>query len=318
MRKISVAVLAAAVCSSAAPVAFACSSCGCTLSSDWASQGYAAGEGLRVVFRYDYFNQDELRSGTHAVDRSSISIPTDQEVQQSTVNHNYSFALDYSPNANWGVNVLAPYFDRFHSTIAPGDTDISTSHTTSIGDVRIVGRYQGLTGAHNLGVQLGIKLPTGSYNNNFSTGPQAGTPLDRGLQPGTGTTDLIAGVYYFDDLSRDWGYFAQALVQQPLNSKDEFKPGTGLNINLGIRYMGFEKITPHVQLNGRVEGRESGQNADVDNSGATLVYLSPGVTVSVSHRLQLFGFFQVPVYQRVNGLQLEPRFTISAGVYYSL
>jgi hypothetical protein len=302
----------------AAQIALACSSCGCSLSSDWASQGYAPGEGLRFDFRYDYFNQDQLRSGLHSVDRSTITFPTDREVQQTTVNRNYNFAVDYSPNDKWGINVLLPYFDRFHTTIAAGDTDISTSHTTSIGDMRIVGRYQGLTASHNFGVQLGIKLPTGSFDNTFVAGPQAGEPLDRGLQPGTGTTDLLAGAYYFDDFSRDWGYFAQGILQQPLDSRADFRPGTGLNVNFGVRYMGFETVTPHLQINGRIEKRESGANADVENSGATLIYLSPGVTINVRHNLQIYGFFQAPIYQRVNGLQLEARFTISAGIHYSM
>ena len=107
-------------------VANACSSCGCTLSSDWASQGYAASSGLRIDMRFDYFDQDELRAGTHSVSHDSIPIPSDREVQQSTLNRNYTLTMDYSPNANWGLNLQIPYFNRFHSTIAEGDTDIST------------------------------------------------------------------------------------------------------------------------------------------------------------------------------------------------
>ena len=56
-----------------AQVANACSSCGCTLSSDWASQGYAVGQGLRMDLRLDYFNQDRLWAATHSVSRSSIA-----------------------------------------------------------------------------------------------------------------------------------------------------------------------------------------------------------------------------------------------------
>ena len=98
-----------------------------------------------------------------------------------------------------------------HATIAPGDTEIPASHTQSIGDVRVVGRYLGLTADHSIGVQLGFKLPTGSFNNNFIAGPQEGEPLDRGLQPGTGTTDLIVGAFNLGALSRDWDYFAQGM-----------------------------------------------------------------------------------------------------------
>ncbi len=170
----------------ASPLSYACSSCGCSLSSDWASQGYAAGPGFLVDLRYDFFNQNQLRTGT--VDRGNIPLPADREIQQKTINRNVTLALDYSPNADWGVNVQIPYFDRYHTTVAPGDTDISTSHTQSIGDVRVLGRYQGFSRDQSSGIQFGLKFATGSFHNEFIDGPQVGSPLDRGLQPGTGTT----------------------------------------------------------------------------------------------------------------------------------
>ena len=138
------------------------------------------------------------------------------------------------------------------------------------------------------------------------------------MQPGTGTTDLLLGVYNFGAVNRDWDYFAEAIVQQPLNTREGFKPGTGLNISLGARYMSFESVRPQVQLNMRTEGRESGENADIPNSGATLVYLSPGVNVKLSPGMAAYAYFQVPIYQRVNGLQLEPRYSVSIGIRFSM
>jgi len=277
-----------------------------------------AGAGLRVDLRFDYFDQNQLRSGTGTVDRASLAIPNDREIQQTTINRNWALGFDYSPSVDWGVNLQLPYFDRYHTTIAPGDTEISTSHTQSIGDVRLVGRYLGLTADHSVGVQLGVKLPTGSFNNTFISGPQAGQPLDRGLQPGTGTTDLLVGAFTFGAISRDWDYFVQGMLQQPLNSRDGFKPGTGFNLNTGVRYVGIEHVTPSLQINARVEAPESGPNADVNNSGATLVYLSPGVNFQITDKFHAYLFAQVPIYQRVNGWQLEPRYTVTVGIYYTL
>jgi hypothetical protein len=299
--------------------ALACSSCGCTLSSDWSSQGISpSGEGLRVDLRFDNFNQDQLRSGTGSVDRGSLAVPNDQEIQQTTINRNYALGFDYSPSANWGVNLQLPYYDRYHTTIAPGDTEISTSHTQSVGDVRLVGRWLGFAADHSIGVQFGLKLATGGIDNNFIAGPQQGEPLDRGLQPGTGTTDLLVGAFTFGALSRDWDYFAQGMLQQPLNTRDGFRPGTGVNLNAGFRYMGIEGVTPSIQINARIEGREAGSNADVANSGATLMYLSPGVNLQITDRLHGYAFVQLPFYQRVNGLQLEPRYTATVGIYYTM
>lgn len=296
--------------------AFACSACGCTLSSDWASQGLAASGGWRADLRFDYFNQDQLRSGTDSVPRSSLALPNEQEIQQYTINRNYALNLDYSPNKDWGVDFLLPWYNRSHATIAAGDTEVSTSHDTGIGDLRVVGRYMGLGEHRTTGIEFGLKLPTGRFTGDFLTGPQAGEPLDRGLQLGTGTTDLLLGAYNFGALAPDWDYFAHVLLAHPLNSREDFRPGTGINFNVGVRYTASEKFVPQLQINARFEKRESGANADVDNSGASLVYLSPGITWSISRRLSAYAFVQVPLFQRVNGLQIEATQTGSIGMHY--
>jgi hypothetical protein len=303
---------------SAPSLTWACSSCGCFLNSDWASQGYAVASGLRFDMRDDYFNQDQLRTGTGTFDRGSAQFPNDREIQQSTLNRNVSLGFDYSPSRIWGVNLLLPVFDRPHTTVAEGDEEISRSRSRGIGDVRVLGRYQGFEGDASLGVQFGLKVPTGRINYRFAEGPQSGGPLDRGLQPGTGTTDLLLGVYHFGALSEELGYFANALAQVPLNSRDQFRPGAGLTVNVGMRYQTASGIEPQLQINARTERRESGANADVDNSGATLVNLSPGVAVPINKQLQAYAFVQLPIYQRVNGLQLEPRYTVSIGLRWNL
>lgn len=296
--------------------AFACASCGCTIGGDWESQGFTTQPGLRLELRYDYLNQSQLRSGSGTVYRGDIALPAGREIEQGTKNQYTTFGLDYSPSADWGVNTQLPYVNRSHTTIAPGDIDVSSSHTQSIGDMRVIGRYQGFSEQRNYGIQFGLKLPTGDYKQTFNGGPQAGQPLDRGLQPGTGTTDLILGAFYVGSLSDNWDYFTQALVQGAMNSKDSYKPGASLNLNVGLRYMANEKYTPELQINARTVKRDTGDNADSENSGGTLAYLSPGVTVNVAKNVNAFGSVQVPVYQRVNGFQLTPRYTASVGVRY--
>ena len=299
----------------ALPQARACGACGCTLNGDWASQGLATKPGFRFDLRFDGFTQDQLRSGTGAIDRASLSLPNPQEVQGETANRNLTLTLDYSPSALWGLTFQAPAFRRTHTTVAPGDTDASGSASDGLGDARVVGRYQGLLDDFSFGLQAGLKLPTGRFHDTFATGPQAGAPVDRGLQLGTGTTDLLLGIYKFGDLSGNWGYFGQALAQLPLNEREGFKPGRGVNANAGVRYAGFGTVIPQLQVNVRAEERESGPAADRDNSGATLVYLSPGLTANLRPGLQAYAFVQVPIHQRVNGLQLEPRSSLSLGLH---
>ncbi|HEV2621772.1 MAG TPA: hypothetical protein VGU65_06765 [Frateuria sp.] len=297
-------------------IASACSTCGCSLNSDWSSQGYATTSGLHLSIRQDYFNQSQLRSGSDAAPRDAFTYPTEQEVQRVTINRNTLLGADYNFSRYWGLSVQLPYMDRYHQTTAEGDTALSTSDTRGIGDLRVVARYQGLSPDAGLGLQFGIKLPTGSFKQTFIEGPQTGALLDRGLQLGTGTTDALLGVYKFGYLSAQVSYFGQAMAQIALDARDHFRPGNSINVNFGVRYLGMGRVTPQMQLNLHSEQRESGALADRKNSGATFAYLSPGISMKLSRRLDAFAFVQFPVWQHVIGLQLEPRRLWSLGLLY--
>jgi hypothetical protein len=171
---------------------------------------------------------------------------------------------------------------------------------------------------NNLSFQFGLKLPTGGFEQNFATGPQAGSPLDRGLQLGTGTTDVLLGAAWFARPLVNLGVFSQATLDQPLAQRAGFSPSSSLTLNSGVRWLNSSAFTPQLQFNVRWDGREHGVNADVDNSGGTFAYLSPGLTADLTTKVNAFAFVQLPVYQRVNGLQLEPQWLLSVGFRFRL
>jgi hypothetical protein len=314
-RLLTCAAFGALIVSSTA--AHACSSCGCTLSSDWDSQGFATQSGFRVDLRYDYIDQSQLRSGTRSVDRNDFPLPQSREIERDTINRLSTLGLDYSPNPDWGINVQLPYVNRSHTTVAEDETTLSSSHSSSAGDVRVLARYQGFSPEHDTGIQFGLKLPTGSHDVRFGTGTEAGEPLDRGLQPGSGTTDLLIGTYRFGTLNQDFDWFGQGLLQVALDSRDDYRTGASVNLNAGIRYMAHPRVTPQLQLNLRAQRRDSGAEADVENSGGTLLDLSPGVSIELREGFHAYGFVQLPLYQRVNGFQLAPHWTASVGLRYA-
>lgn len=301
-----------------ATTALGCSVCGCSLSDDWAAQGYTMMPGFELGLRFDYADQTELRAGTDRADRATLTFPNDAEIQQRTLNRGTVLDLNYVINPRWAVSATLPYDDRFHSTVTEGDTDISTSHANGLGDVRLLTRYQTFNVAHSFGFQFGLKLPTGHFDQNFATGPQAGELLDRGLQLGTGTTDLLLGVSEFMRPTENVGCFIQAMLDQPLTARAGFIPSMTLQLNSGVRWLNPSRFTPQLQLNLKAETREHGPKADTANSGGTFAYLSPGVTAEVTSRTHAFAFVQLPVYQRVNGLQLHPRWSVSIGCRWKI
>jgi hypothetical protein len=298
--------------------ALACSSCQCSLTSDWLNDGLLARPGTTLSLRYDYVPQTQLRSGRTTVDRAAISLPPDREIEQRTINHYATLSVDHSFNPSFALNLQVPLSWHPHTTITEGETDISGSNTRGLGDVRISARYQGFGGPGVTGVQLGLKLPTGAIHQHFKSGPEAGTPVDRGLQPGTGTTDLVIGAYHFGKLADRFDYAVQVQGQAPLTSRDQFRPGASANFSAGIHYEGWAGITPQLQLNFKHAAKDTGANADRANSGGEQLYVSPGVTVPMGDSLSAYGSVQIPVYQRVNGYQLAPKAILSLGLSYRL
>jgi hypothetical protein len=297
----------------------ACASCGCTLTADWLSQGLAAQPGTTVSLRYDYVPQTTLRTGTDKVDRARIALPADREIERYTYNHVVTATLDHQFAGDWGVDVQLPYYVRPHSTLAEGTTEPSHSNTGGIGDVTVMARWQGLSRPGSVtGVEAGLVLPTGAFRETFDAGPAAGEEVDRGLQPGTGTVQAVAGLYRLGALTPELGYFVQVTGQTSVNARAGYKPGSFAQVAGALNYTHWRGFTPQLQLSFRATARDSGPASDRPNSGGEQVNLSPGFSARLGPRATAFGFVELPLYTRVNGYQLVPRVKASVGVLVHL
>jgi len=317
--------VAAAVCLSLAPMAsWACATCGCTLNAD-AAMGYGSPPGWRMSFEYDYIQQNELRSGTRAIS----GVPDGDELEHDTLNRYLTAGVDYSPSADWSFGLRIPYVIRTHSTYGDYDSfeplpPLSDSRSSSLGDIKLIGSYGGLLAMGNLGLQLGVKLPTGRYGTDvrFSSGPNAGTPLDASLQPGTGSTDIIVGAYYFRAITLNLQFFGDVQFQSAVTSKqaqpgNDFRPGNSTTVSFGLRYEENPKWIPQLQVNLLHKSVDQGALADIYDTAGYVAYISPGLNAQIGEKLRVFGFVQVPVYSDLVGFQLFPRYTASVGASYA-
>ncbi len=287
--------------------------------------GYSAVPGWRMSVEYDYIHQDQLRSGTRAI----AGVPNGVELEHDTLNRYLTLGVDYSPNADWNIDLRVPYVIRTHTTYGTYDSTaplppLSDSRSSSLGDIKLVGSYQGLLEMHNLGLQLGVKLPTGQYGTDvkFSSGPAAGSPLDASLQPGTGSTDLIVGAYYYQVITQNFDFFAGVQFQSAVKTKQnqpghDFRPGNSTTLSFGVRYEENPKWVPQLQMNLLHKSVDQGALADIYDTAGYVAYLSPGLTVKVAGNLHAYGFAQVPVYSDLVGYQLFPRYTFSVGASYA-
>lgn len=303
--------------------------------------GYSTHSGWRFNLEFVYINQDQLRSGTStATPAEVVNHPPDPalgggEIEQQTINRYVNAGINYRPNADWSLNLTAPYVIRTHSTFGVQTQPYSAAEVAPdqlsyvsfarLGDVRLVASWQGLLPTHNLGVQFGLKLPTGSYGTavNFNTGPNAATPLDASLQPGTGSTDLILGAYWFQPISQDFDAFAAAnfqtsIAHQQNQAANDYRPGNSATLSLGVRYEAFQRWVPQIQVNLYDRRSDQGALADVLQTSGFVAYVSPGLTIRLAGGLQLYGLLQVPAYSNLGGYQLFPRWTGTVGFSYGI
>ncbi len=294
-------------------------SCGagfCTVNSHWDTQGVWTEPGTRLDLRYEYIKQDQLRAGRRTV--TAGEIPRDHD-EVKTLNRNLLATLDYAHEV-WGISLQVPIVDRSHIHVVSATSESETWDIAALGDIRVLGRYQfksstSTDAPKTWGVIAGLKLPTGDFEKTNAAGEKA----KRTLQPGTGTTDLLAGLYHHRQTligGQPVSWFVQGRIQESLKARAGYKPGSQFSFDAGIGYPVAPRWNAMLQLNVFVKHRDSGALAEPEDSGGTFVSLSPGLGHALSRDLRIYGFVQLPLYQYVNGVQLTSDGSVAIGINY--
>lgn len=296
----------------AAPVQPVRASCGasfCSVNTQWESQGAWTESGLLLDLRYEYMNQNQERTGTKKTEPAGEPGTTDE---LDTLNRNFVASLAYTINPSWGISAQLPFVDRNHSHVVNNTpAEYESWRLEGIGDLRVNLLHPFAVDHGAFGVQVGLKLPTGKFNEVNSQGVLA----ERSLQPGTGTTDALLGAYYNIQLEGDaTTLFTQFVWQKPFDQRDGYAPGQRFSLDIGLGYALSLKARALLQLNMLAKDRDQGVNAEPDESGGQFVLISPGLSYLLTPQWQLYGFVQLPLYQYVNGTQLTADWSAVLGI----
>ncbi|MCF6192959.1 MAG: hypothetical protein L3J46_01345 [Kangiellaceae bacterium] len=185
---------------------------------------------------------------------------------------------------------------------------------------------------------LGLSIPTGSIKERGAILPPfAGTMTPAGetveidrlgysMQLGSGSFELLSGITFTDreqDLS--WGAQVSTVIRLNDNSQD-YKLGNRLQVQSWLANEWQSWISGSVGLKAYTQGNIQGRDDIItggmplfiaDNSGRDLAELSLGVNLLgesgllKGHRLAFE--FAKPIYQKVNGIQMENDWSLTIG-----
>ncbi|MEL6612460.1 MAG: transporter [Bacteroidota bacterium] len=188
-----------------------------------------------------------------------------------------------------------------------------------------------------LHANLGVRLPTGSIEEQDVTPASAPneTTLPYPMQTGSGTFDLQPGLTYLGQTDRlSWGAQAMGTIRLGENSSD-YRFGNVLDVTAWGGVNATDWLGGSLRLAASTWGDVSGANPAyamgvtnrmvptvfADLRAGTRFDLGLGANVLVPsgplHHLRLAAEFELPVYQSLDGPQLETDWTLTLGAQYA-
>jgi len=286
--------------------------CGCGVFEVATPSLLPMGAGAMSWIEYDFMNQ---YINWHATTPASGQYNNDKKLATNfvTVGGQYMF------NRSWGAMLEVPYWERNYRGAYSGDNnDIHSYDSNSIGDIRILGMWTGLQEDMSTGFLAGFKVPSGNWHY---------PKWDRDTQIGTGSTDLLLGVYHTGTLpivkveDRPFGYYVQGMYDQPFAYQDHYKTGREFDSGYGTFYdfgkVGFlREFAPILTFLVSDRARDRGTNGDAYDSGYFRAQVAPGLETAYKS-VRFYADVELPIFRNFNGYQLVAPYAIKTIVSYS-
>jgi hypothetical protein len=258
---------------------------------------------------------------------SSVGAITGHHDEILTVNKRLILSSEVALTDFLTVAAELPFVNRRHTHIHNhhGTPILEQWNFTGVGDLFLntywtVAKDKMPSSNGKFGLSVGVKFPTGVRRLSSASG-EAEVPL----QPGSGSYDTSFGVYTQQRLftyKTAWDTYAELPLTLSAaytfhgNGTDGWRNGNKWVLSAGTSYLLAPNASLVLQCNGLIVNTADKGNTgeDTSNTGGEWFYLSPGVSVGLGEGYTLNTLFQVPIYRRVNGIQLTSDLNLRIGV----
>lgn len=245
----------------------------------------------------------------------------------------HMFGAMYAPSDEVTVMLMLPYLRNEMDHVTRMGQRFTT-RSDGVGDLKasaLLALYHSSDKRHRLHANLGLSLPTGSIDERDDTPAQANAKLPYRMQLGSGSVDLMPGITYSGFGERySWG--AQVMLTVPTDYNDnDYRLGNRGQVSAWLARSFSPAVSASLRLThsawGNIDGARSDLNpmmvptADPDAQGGERSELAAGINYlftkgrAKGHRLALE--YSEPVYQHLDGPQMELQSTLTAGWQYA-
>ena len=288
-----------------------------------ASQGVLMNGQFELSSNFQYFYSNRLKS----LDKDTIAF-----VDHFNSNYLYS-KLAFGVTKNFTLSVESGYF--FNKTQV-GIHQSDTIKSSGFGDLIMFPRYDVINRSDSnrrieLCLGLGYKIPIGKHDDStlVYTNPVSGQqifatspPL---VQPTNGSHDFILYGFFLRGFPKqNFRVFANTtFIRKGWNSLGQ-KFGDYASVGLFAGKTFFCKLGVTLQLKGEwIRPMQSDKNVDmlalynidVNSTGSKKISFVPQISFS-ERGFTLFGLYELPLYQYMNGVQIAARHQVTIGLAY--
>ena len=200
---------------------------------------------LKMGLKYIYMQRDSMFDGTKEV-------PNQQNLD-ATANITL-LALRYGVNKNFDVRVVLPY-KQLDASAKLGSNSVAIDNK-GIGDMIVMGKYVVLPMAeygYQLSIGGGVKLPTGSTDDDFKKAPpfaqNTNTPLP--TQMGTGKYEYKAELGISKPINESMRVDFHTMYTYRPKAEHDYDFGNELSYDLSFTDAVTEKINLGIEYNGK-------------------------------------------------------------------